>query len=108
MLLAYNFLTLLLMRSPLDEVRTLTPARVHELLLGRSLLSTQQDQGTTLWIEPLPSPSERSLQEELVRLLNEKLLSLGGRRLSLRIRDPAEQAHQLRPADLPRALLVSG
>lgn len=108
MLLAYNFLALLLMRSPIDEVRTLTPARLHELLLGRSLLWTQQDQGTTLWIEPLPSSPERSLQDELVRLLNEKSLSLRGRRLHLRIRDPTDRAHQLRPADLPRALLVSG
>ena len=109
MLLAYNFLALLLMRSPIDEMRTMTPARVHELLLGCSLLSTEDPRThrTTLWIEPLPSPSERSLQAELVRLFNEKSLSLRGKHLSFRIRDPDDQAHPLRPADLPQALLVS-
>jgi hypothetical protein len=109
MLLAYNFLALLLTRSPIDEVRTMTPARVHELLLGCNLLSTEDPSThrTTLWVEPLPSPSERSLQEELVRLFNGKSLSVRGRHLSLRIGAPDDQAHQLRPAGLPQALLVS-
>jgi hypothetical protein len=96
MLLMYNVLALLLMRSPLEEVRTMTPWRVNELLLTRSFLACLDKQGTTLWIDPVPSPSERVLQEELVRLLNEPHLSLRGRELRLRIRDPTAQARPLR------------
>jgi hypothetical protein len=99
MLLMYNALALLLLRSPLEEVRAMTPARVHELLLGRSLRACLDTQVTTVWIEPVPSSPERALQEELVRLLNERSLALRGRRLRVRLRDPPEQ---------PRPLRVSG
>lgn len=88
MLLLYNRLTLLLSRSPSAEVRAMTPGRVHALLLGRSLLACMSEQGTTLWIDPVPSSAERPLQEELVRLFNEQSLSLRGRPLHLQLRDP--------------------
>src|SRR4029078_5908293 len=68
MLLIYNLLALLLMRSPIEEVRAMPPWRVHELLRGRSLWASMEEQATTLWIDPVPSPSEYLLQEELVRL----------------------------------------
>ena len=56
-------------------------------------------QGTTLWIDPVPStsePSERLLQQELVRLFNEKSMAIRGRRLFLRLRDPTAKTPQLR------------
>ncbi len=74
----------------------MTPWRVHELLLGRSLLACLEEQVTTLWIDPVPSPAEHDLQEELVRLFNERSLSLRGQRLHLRLRDPPRQARPLR------------
>lgn len=88
MLLMYNVLALLLMRSPLAEVRSMTPWRVYELLLGRPFLACLGKHTTTLWIDFVPTPSERVLQEELVKLLNQRSLSLRGRDLHLRVRDP--------------------
>jgi hypothetical protein len=96
MLLMYNVLALLLMRSPLEEVRAMTLWRVQELLLGRSLLACLDKQGMTLWIDPVPVPHERILQDELVRLLNERSLSLRGRELHLRILDPPAETQPLR------------
>jgi hypothetical protein len=78
MLLMYNALAVLLMKSPLREVQAMSLLRVHELLLGRSLLTCLDHQGTTLWIDPVPSTSERLLQQELVRLFNEQALTLRG------------------------------
>lgn len=95
-LLMYNVLALLLMDSPLEEARAITPWRVQELLLARAFLACMDKQGTTLWIEPLPTPSERVLQEELVRLVNERALSSRGRALHLRIRDPLAETRPLR------------
>ena len=108
MLLIYNLLALLLMRSPIEEVRAMTPWRVHELLLGRGLWACMEEQATTLWIDPVPSPSEYLLQEELVRLLNEQSLSLPGRRLLLRLRDPTDPTRPIDPTELTGALRVSG
>ena len=96
MLLMYNALALLLMQSPLKEVQKMSLPRVHELLLGRSLLASVDHKGTTLWIDPVPSTHERFLQQELVRLFNERSLALRGRRLFLRLRDPAAKMPQLR------------
>jgi hypothetical protein len=96
MLLMYNVLALLLMRSPLEEVRAMTPWRVQELLLTRSFLACTDKQRTTLWIEPVPTSSERPLQEELIRLVNERPLSLRGRALHLRLRDPIAETRPLR------------
>jgi hypothetical protein len=96
MLLMYNMLALLLMQSPLAEVRAMTPWRVQELLFARSFLAYLTKQNTILWIDPVPAASERVLQEELVRLLNERSLSLRGQRLRLRIRDMPVKTSPLR------------
>ncbi len=96
MLLMYNVLALLLMRSPLAEVRAMTPWRVQELLFARSFLGYQTNQNTTLWIDPVPAASERVLQVELVRLLNERSLSVGGQYLRLRISDTLAKTSPLR------------
>ena len=96
MLLMYNTLALLLMRSPLKEVQTMTLLRVYELLLGRSMLVCLDDHRMTLWVDPVPSTSERLLQHELVRLFNEQPLAVRGQRLHLRVRDPTAKTLQLR------------
>jgi hypothetical protein len=96
MLLMYNALAVLLMQSPLKAVQAMSLLRVHELLLGRSLLACLDQKGTTLWIDPVPSTSERVLQLELVRLFNEQSLTLRGRRLFLRLRDPPGKMRPLR------------
>jgi hypothetical protein len=96
MLLMCNALVVLLMRSPLEEVQAMSVLRVHELLLGRGMLASQDAQGTTLWLEPVPTRSEHVLQQELVRLFNEQALSLSGRRLYLRLHDPPGGRRPLR------------
>ena len=96
MLLMYNALLVVLMKSPLKEVQAMSLLRVHELLLGRSLLACLDPLSTTLWIDPVPSTAERLLQHELVRLFNEQSLALRGRRLFLRLRDPPAEMRPLR------------
>lgn len=91
MLLMYNALVLLLMKSPLREVQVMSLPRVNALLLCRNMLVSLDQQRTTLWIDPVPSTSERVLQQELVRLFNEQSLTLRGRQLLLRLRDPTAQ-----------------
>jgi hypothetical protein len=108
MLLIYNRLMLLLARSRLKDVRTMTPARIHELLLGRGMLACAEDQATTLWVEPMPSRTERIFQEELVRLFDGQALSLRGHPLRLRIRDPVERGRLVQPSGPPTVLRVSG
>ncbi|WP_156040577.1 hypothetical protein [Chondromyces apiculatus] len=88
MLLMHNAIALLLLRSRLHQVRTMSLGRLHELLLGRSFLACLEERQTTLWIEPVPCASERLLQQELVRLLNEASLSLKGRSLLFKLREP--------------------
>jgi hypothetical protein len=104
MLLMYNALALLLLLSPLKQVQTMSLPLVHELLLSRSMLACLDQHGTTLWIDPAPSTSERVLQQELVRLFNEQSLSLRGRRLFLRLRDlPGDIAQSRKPPrDIPQ------
>jgi hypothetical protein len=96
MLLMYNTLALLLMQSPLQQVQAMTLARVQELLLGRNFLACLDEQGTTLWIDPVPCSAERMLQQELVRLFNAQSLSVRGRPLFLRLRDPPGKSRPLR------------
>ena len=96
MLLMYNALALLLMRSSLEEVRAMTVHRVYELLLGHTLLASMEARRTVLWIDPTPITSELPLQAELVRLFNEQSLSLRGLPLQLRLRDPPGQRRPLR------------
>jgi hypothetical protein len=96
MLLMYNALALLLMRSPLEKVRAMTTGRVYDLLLGRSMLACLEAQRTTLWIDPVPNAAERPLQEELVRLFNDQALTLRGLSLRLRMHDPPGKRRPLR------------
>jgi hypothetical protein len=107
MLLVYNRLLLLLAQSPSDAVRRMTPAHIYELLLGRGMLACPEERATTLWVDPLPSPTERALQEELVRLLDGQALRLHGRELRLQLRDPVERAWQAQPSRPAGALRVS-
>jgi hypothetical protein len=107
MLLVYNRLMLLVAQSPSDDVRRMTPARIHELLLGRRTLACPEERATTLWVDPLPSPTERALQEELLRLLDGQALRLHGRELRLRLRDPIERGRQAQPSGPAEALRVS-
>ena len=88
MLLMYNTVVLLLAKSPRKEVQAMSLPRVYYLLLGRNMLASLDQKSTTLWIDPVPSTSERVLQQELVRLFNEESLALRGKRLILRLRDP--------------------
>jgi hypothetical protein len=96
MLLMYNALVRVLKRSPLREIRKMTLKRVCELVLGRSLWASQEKDGITAWLDPVPGKSERTLQEELVRLFNEEPLSLRGRRFRMRLSEPPRQALPLR------------
>jgi hypothetical protein len=96
MLLMYNAIGVLLMQSPLKQVQAMGLWRVNELLLSRSMLACLDQKGTTLWIDPVPSTSERALQKELVRLFNGQSLTLRGRCLFLRLRDPPEELPKLR------------
>jgi hypothetical protein len=107
MLLVYNRLMMLLAQSPSDEVRRLTPARLHELLLGRGMLACPGERATMLWVDPLPSLTDRALQEELVRLLNGQALHLHGRELRFRLHDPVDRAPPNLPDELAEALRVS-
>ena len=90
MLLMYNAIALLLMRSPIKQVQAMTLHRVYELLLGRTMLACLEAQRTTLWIDPVPTTSERPLQEELVRLFNTQTA------LPTRTPRPAEAARSTR------------
>jgi hypothetical protein len=96
MLLMFNALALLLMRSPVDEVRAMSTSRVYDLLLGRSMLACLEAQQTILWIDPVPRAAERPLQEELVRLFNDQALTLRGLPLWLRMHDPPGERRPLR------------
>ena len=96
MLLMYNAIALLLVRSPIKQVQAMTLHRVYELLLGRTMLACLEAQRTTLWIDPVPTTSERPLQEELVRLFNTQPLSLRGLPVHLRLRDPPGERRPLR------------
>jgi hypothetical protein len=95
-LLMYNALVLLLARSPIEQVQAMTVHRVYDLLLGRTMLACLEPQRTTLWIDPVPTTSERHLQEELVRLFNEQALTLRGQPLHLRLHDPPGRTRALR------------
>jgi len=100
MLLVYNRLKLLLAQSPSEDVRKMTPARIQELLLGRQMVACHQERAITLWVDLLASPTERALQDELVRLLNGQALRLHAQELRIRLRAPDEPAPQRQPDGL--------
>jgi hypothetical protein len=87
MMLALNALALILAGSPLEEVRTMTPLLVRELLLGRSAWASVEKTGSmTLWVEPVNDARQRRLQDELVRLFDVRGLTVRGHPLRLRVR----------------------
>jgi len=106
MLLVYNRLTSLLARSPIEAVRKMTPARVGDLLLGRSQQTLMTDKAMILWVDPVSEVTERALQDELVRLLDEQALKLGDRRLHVCLGDPGDPARALEALDPAGSLRV--
>lgn len=97
-LLLFNALAVLLWRSPIEAVRVLTPTMVRDLLLSRSATVTCTDGTLCLTVSALPSPTDRVYQQELIRLFNHARLSVGGNRLTLRMRDPPAILQELRIA----------
>lgn len=89
MLLLFNALSLLLWKSPIAAVRSLTPPRLRDLLLGCSALGVLARGRVSLYVERLPDPNDRSLQCELVRLINAERLRGPAGLVEIRIRDPA-------------------
>lgn len=87
LMLILNALALVLATSPLEEVRTMTPAMLRELLLGRSAWACVERTGTmTLWVDPVVDARQRRLQDELVRVFNQRRLETRGHPLRLRVR----------------------
>ena len=88
MLMLFNALAIMLWRSPLEAVRTMSPGMVCHLLLRCPAVACLERGKVTLWLEPMVEPIDGERQREVVRLLNEARLEIRGARLSLRIRDP--------------------
>lgn len=87
-LLLFNGLALLLARSALAAVRTLTPANVRDLLWGRHAFVDVVLGKLTLWVDPVVEARQRRLQEELLRLFNDAHLHLHGAKIQLRLAQP--------------------
>lgn len=87
-LMIFNALAWLLSTSPLEAVRTLTPARVRALVLGCSATACLGPGTITLWIEATPATRDRPLQVELLRLINERRFKTPRGVLRIRLRDP--------------------
>ena len=83
-LLVHNALTLALYRSPAADVRTMTPARVFELLLGRPALTRVEPGRLTMTVDADDNADDRRHQEALVEVFNQ--LGLRGPRGLLTIR----------------------
>ena len=81
---------MLLGRSRIPAVRTMTPARLNQLLLGRSTVAAIGAAEITLYLEPIHEYRDREHQRELVRVFDEAALTLTGRTLRLRLRKPRE------------------
>jgi hypothetical protein len=96
MLLLFNALSLLLHKSPIATVRTLTVMRVRELLLGRPALGLLSEGTVTLFVDPLPSPDDQAQLVELVRLFNEERLRGPSGVVQIRVRDPSANSLRMR------------
>jgi hypothetical protein len=94
--LVWNALALVLWRSPLERVRTMSVARVCVLLVRRSALAVVEAGRLTLWVERMGPEADEADQAEVVRLVNEARLGAGGSRLEVKIRDPAGKRQLLR------------
>lgn len=86
MLLLTNALAIMLGRSRIPAVRTMTPAHLNGLLLGRSTVASIGAKTITLYLEPIHEYRDREHQRELVRVFDEAALRLTGRTLRLRLR----------------------
>lgn len=91
MLLIYNALVGLLATSAIAAVRVMTPERVRALLLACPAWAAFGSHAVTLWIESTPSPRDRPVQEELVRLVNTARLRTPHGSLQIRVRDPTRK-----------------
>ncbi len=89
--LVRNALSLVLWRSPREQVRTMTMARECKLMVRCSALATVQAGEVTLWVEAVGTEADQADQGEVVRLVNEARLGVGGSRLVVRLRDSAGQ-----------------
>jgi hypothetical protein len=91
LLLMYNTLAVILARSPIPSVAAMTPELVRALLLGRPAWTRIESKRITLWIDAVTDATQRSMQEELVRLFEEEKLRLRGNRLHIRLRQVGEK-----------------
>lgn len=96
MLLLGNALALLLWKSPVEAVRTMTLERVCTLLVRQSALAVVEAERVTLWVEAVGTAEDREHQAEVVRLVNEARLRVRGVPLRVRVRDPAGKTQVLR------------
>jgi hypothetical protein len=80
-MILYNALRLLLARSPLAAVRSMSIAKVRALLLARSALTVIDDHALRLYVAPIRDARERALQQYLLDVANDAHLALNGRRL---------------------------
>jgi hypothetical protein len=92
LLLLLNALTIVLAKSPVAEVRAMTPWMAHELLFGQPCLACSEVSQTTLWITGITQANQRVAQQELVRLFNDMLLTSRGLPLRLRLRDSSARS----------------
>ena len=87
MLMLFNALALVLWRSPLEAIRTMSPLLVGQLLLWRPATACLENGKVTLWLEPMVEQTDGRNQQELVRLFNEEKLEIRGARLALKIHE---------------------
>ena len=84
--LLLNALALLLMTSPIEEVRNMTPGMLRELLLGQPALAALETGSVTLWIAPMADARQQRLQAELLRIFDAAGLQTLHGRLRFRTR----------------------
>jgi hypothetical protein len=96
MLLLWNALAVLLWKSPVEAVRTMTLARVCTLLVRQNALAVVEAERVTRWVEAVGSAQDREHQAEVVRLVNEARLGVRGSGLRVKVRDPAGKRQVLR------------
>jgi hypothetical protein len=81
-LLTHNALALALYTSADEDVRTMSPALVFDLLLGQAALTRLAPGHLTMWVEAVGSAADRRHQANLIEVFN---------KLRLRCRDHAFQ-----------------
>jgi len=86
LMLLLNALALLLATSPMDEVRTMTPAMLRELLLAQPALASLEAGTITLWVAPMVDARQQRLQVELLRIFDGAALNSRHGRLHFRMR----------------------